>query len=119
MSNESVNNKFVNVTNGYGQLCEVGARATLGATVEVNVDAHVKSLRESDIQNWIKEECQKLSKTGKGKAHQLETEVNAKIEKNNWIGAILNTIGFGVSAKAGYDYENHNKNINVEVNDSN
>lgn len=49
MSNESVNNKFVNVTNGYGQLCEVGARATLGATVEVNVDAQVKSLRESDI----------------------------------------------------------------------
>jgi hypothetical protein len=49
MSNESVNNKFVNVTNGYGQLCEVGARATLGATVEVYVDAQVKSLRESDI----------------------------------------------------------------------
>ena len=49
MSNESVNNKFVNVTNVYGQLCEVGARATLGATVEVNVDAQVKSLRESDI----------------------------------------------------------------------
>jgi hypothetical protein len=39
MDKESFNDEIVKISTGYGQLCEVGATATLGATVEVNVNA--------------------------------------------------------------------------------
>jgi hypothetical protein len=71
MFDEGINNESVKIVTGYGQVCEVGARVTLGATVELEVDVQVKCLREEDIKEWVKKECQKLSKTDKGKAHKL------------------------------------------------